>query len=158
MSQSNYEAVKQFTEESTGTECPKKPQKMTKPEVKFILKMVLSEMTELAQTVTDSYEDALEMMNECLDVDASKHTNHEDDTTIIAEQGDAMVDAWYYMLNAAAKKGIDLSAIFDEVHAANMRKKDPATGKFIRRDDGKVLKPKGWYPADINKVVENMSK
>ena len=154
--QSNYEAVKQFTEESSGIECPKKPQKMSRKEVQFIIKMVLSEMTELAQTVTDSYDEALAMMKECLDVDPSKHPTLESDTEIVAEQGDAMVDAWYYMLNAAAKKGNDLSKIFDEVHEANMRKKDPATGKFIKREDGKILKPKGWYPADIMKVVENM--
>lgn len=154
--QSNYDAVKQFTEESSGKECPKKPIKMTKDEVKFVLKMVLSEMTELAQTVTNSYDEALSMMKECLDVDPSAHTNTNDEIEIIAEQGDAMVDAWYYMLNAAAKKGINLSKIFDEVHGANMRKRDPTTGKFIRREDGKILKPKGWYPADIKKVVKNM--
>ena len=156
MHQSNYDSVKQFTEESTGIKCPTKPVKMDKTEVQFILKMVLSEMTELAQTVTSSYEEALDMMKSSLDVDPSPHENKKDDVCIIADQGDAMVDAWYYMLNAAAKKGINLSKIFDEVHAANMRKKDPETDKFIRRKDGKVLKPKGWYPADIEKVVLNM--
>ena len=156
MSQSNYDAVKQFTEESTGKKCPEKPEKMTKEEVSFLLKMVLSEMTELAQTVTDSYQEALDMVKESVDVDASEHPKHEKDTEVIADQGDALVDAWYYMLNAASKRSIDLSKIFDEVHSANMRKKDPETNTFIRREDGKILKPKGWYPADIVKVVEEM--
>jgi len=158
MSQSNYEAVKQFTEESNGTKCPTTPEKMTKEEVSFLLRMVLSEMTELAQTVTSSYEEALDMVKNSVDVDPSSHPKHETDEEVIADQGDAMVDAWYYMLNSAAKRGINLSKIFDEVHSANMRKKDPETGKFIRREsDGKILKPKGWYPADIVKVVKEMN-
>ena len=69
-----------------------------------------------------------------------------------------MVDAWYYMLNAASKRGIDLSKIFDEVHSANMRKKDPETETFKKRDDGKILKPKDWKPADIVSLVSNMGK
>ena len=73
-----------------------------------------------------------------------------------SEQADAMVDAWYYMLNASCKNGIDLSKVFDEVHKANMNKRDPITNEFIRRADGKVLKPPGWKPANIRNVVLRM--
>lgn len=156
MSQSNYEAVKQFTEESNNIQCPTQPQKMNREEVSFLLKMVLSEMTELAQTVTESYDEALELVQSSLNVDPSKHKQFNDDYEIIADQGDAMVDAWYYMLNSASKKGVDLSKIFNAVHKANMAKKDPTTNKFIRRDDGKILKPLNWQPADIVQVVKDM--
>ena len=157
MPQSNYDDVKQFTEEANGTKCPVVPEKMTKTEVSFLLKMVLSEMTELAQTVTESYAEALQLVKDSVDVDPSSHHNLDDDVEIIAEQGDAMVDAWYYMLNSAAKKGINLSMIFDEVHGANMRKRDPKTNKFIKREsDGKILKPSGWKSADIPQVVREM--
>ena len=30
------------------------------------------------------------------------------------------------------------------VHAANMAKRDPATGEFKKRADGKIIKPEGW--------------
>jgi predicted HAD superfamily Cof-like phosphohydrolase len=30
-----------------------------------------------------------------------------------------------------------------------MAKVDPATGKVIKRADGKVLKPEGWTPPDV---------
>ena len=63
---------------------------------------------------------------------------------LIGLQADALVDSYYYSLNAAAKKGINLSSIFQLVHKANMDKRDPVTGKFLRRDDGKIIKPKGW--------------
>ena len=59
-------------------------------------------------------------------------------------QADALVDVYYYSLNAAAKKGVNLSSIFSIVHAANMAKRDPATGQFLKREDGKIIKPKGW--------------
>lgn len=156
--QSNYNAVKEFTEGSSGKKCPSTPSKMSYDEVKFIVKMVLSEITELCQTVTESHNDALGMMVDCLGVDPSKQPNNKNDIEIIADQADAMVDAWYYMLNAAAKKGIDLSAVFDVVHQANMAKRDPITGKFKRREDGKVLKPPGWKPANITREIERQMK
>jgi hypothetical protein len=63
---------------------------------------------------------------------------------VIAEQADALVDIYYYSLNCASKKGVNLSSIFGIVHAANMAKRDPATGQFLRRADGKIIKPEGW--------------
>ena len=50
---------------------------------------------------------------------------------------DALVDIWYYSLNAAAKKGV----MFDIVQAANMAMKDPVTDTFLKREDGKIIKP-----------------
>ena len=29
-------------------------------------------------------------------------------------------------------------------------KRDPATGKFIKREDGKIIKPVGWTAPDVN--------
>jgi len=82
----------------------------------------------------------------------------DDETTLIAEQGDAIVDVYYYMLNAAAKKGVNLSALFHIVHAANMAKRDPATGQFLKRDDGKIIKPAGWQPPDVKaEIVRQLS-
>jgi predicted HAD superfamily Cof-like phosphohydrolase len=148
--QSNYEAVKEFTEGANNVKCPTTPSPMNKEEVTFCLKMVLSEMTELAQTVTSSHDEAIKLMIECLGTDPSHQPKNDTEEEIIADQADAMVDAWYYMLNCASKKGMDISSVFDRVHEANMNKRDPKTGQFIRREtDGKILKPEGWKPADI---------
>lgn len=35
------------------------------------------------------------------------------------------------------------------VHAANMAKRDPSTGQFIKRADGKIIKPEGWKAPDV---------
>jgi len=152
---SNYDKVKQFTEESTGIKCPDNPIPLDKDKVKFLVGMCLSELTELCQTVCSSHDEAIKMMVECMGKDPSKQPEYKNDIEIVADQADAMVDTWYYMLNAAAKNGIDLSKVFDAVHQANMDKKDKKTGKFIKRDDGKILKPEGWKPANIVDVLSN---
>jgi predicted HAD superfamily Cof-like phosphohydrolase len=152
---SNYEDVKEFTEQSTGIICPTRPVRMDKSEVEFLVKMVLSEITELCQTVTDSHQQAIELLVSCIGTDPSKQPENKNDAHIIADQADAMVDAWYYMLNSAAKKGMNLSLIFDAVHQANMNKRDPVTGQFLRRADGKIIKPPGWEPVDVVKIIQS---
>lgn len=159
---SNYDMVKEFTEQSRGILAPISPTVMSKDEVRFVIRMVLSEMAELALTVNDSPADAVSFMHSCLqDIDNPKPIqfpeNEERDTVIIAEQMDAMVDAYYYMLDSAVKKGQNITPIFNEAHAANMRKRDPVTGKFnIRESDGKIIKSEGWVGPDMITVVKNM--
>jgi hypothetical protein len=63
------------------------------------------------------------------------------------------VDVYYYSLNAACKKGVNISTVFDIVHGANMAKRDPATGQFIKREDGKIIKPEGWQGPDIKQEI-----
>jgi len=151
---SDYDKVKQFTEES-GYVCPKTPQLMNRKEVEFLIKMVLSELQELADTVTDSTMESVAFMHDCIGVDPSKRsTEPKSEFEIIGEQADAAVDAWVYMLNAFCKKGVNLSKIFDIVHESNMAKRDPKTGKFIRREsDGKIIKPEGWKAPDITAEI-----
>lgn len=148
--------VREFTE-GAGFVCAAQPQPLSKEEVIFLLRMVLSEMTELAQTVTPNLEAALEMLHQCVGVDVKPH--HEppaEALPLMAQQYDALVDAWYYMHNAAVKKGVDLSALFQVVHAANMAKKWP-DGKFHRREDGKIMKPPTWQEPDIVGEIKRQS-
>merc|ERR1719411_2180964 len=73
---------------------------------------------------------------------------------LIGEQADALVDIWYYSLNAAAKKGVNLSSVFDLVHSANMAKVNPTTGKCMKRPDGKIIKPPGWTAPNVTAEME----
>lgn len=63
-----------------------------------------------------------------------------------------LADVQYVTSGAAVTFGIPLGAVFDEVHAANMRKVGP-DGKVIRRPDGKVVKPEGWRGPDVAAVL-----
>jgi predicted HAD superfamily Cof-like phosphohydrolase len=152
----NSLAVKEFTEGSTGKECPKFPVALDKDQVLFVIRMVVSELDELAATVCDNETDKNLLMLEALNTrDKCTEYNYPSNVDLIAAQADSMVDAWYYMLNVAAKSGINLSKVFDIVHAANMAKRDPITNKFIRREsDGKVIKPNGWQPPNIEKEIK----
>ena len=58
------------------------------------------------------------------------------------------------MFSVLAEKGINLSSIFGMVHAANMAKRDPISGKFLKREDGKIIKPKGWKPPNVEKEIQ----
>ena len=149
---SHTSLVKEFTEQSLGVKLPTRPSKMSKEEVRFIVRMVISEIMELCTTVNPSVDSSFDFFKECLnECDRPKefHPETKSDVEIIAEQYDSFVDAWYYMLNTAVKKGVDLDSIFHLVHGANMAKKFP-DGTFHRRaEDGKVIKPDGWKEPNI---------
>lgn len=68
----------------------------------------------------------------------------------IEEIADAITDLAYVVVGAAVAHGLDLSLLFDEVHAANMRK---LRGKYTIRPDGKIIKPKDWEPPNISGVL-----
>lgn len=61
---------------------------------------------------------------------------------------DGLCDLIYVVLGSAVAWGIDLDPFFREVQRANMEKL-----KGPKRDDGKQLKPEGWQPPDIEKIL-----
>jgi predicted HAD superfamily Cof-like phosphohydrolase len=154
---SNADQVLEFTK-AAGRQCSDTPEALSSEEVKFIIRMVMSEMCELATTVTQNSDERDALLNECLenrDRCNKFYTEPPAKHVLIADQYDAMVDAWYYCLDISSKHGVNLSKIFDVVHAANMAKMDPETGKFKLREDGKILKPPGWSPPDVEGEILN---
>lgn len=154
------ELVKEFTEESKGIKVPTRPMPMSEDSVRFLAKMMMSEIVEMIESVMPK-EQAYALAHDLLQEDMKEKglihiRTPEQKTTItqIEEQMDAMVDCWYYALDSAAKHGMNLEPVFQKVHMANMAKRDPQTGTFIRREDGKVIKPADWKPADIESEVK----
>ena len=143
-----------------GKSCPERPSPMSRDKAKFIIRMIISELDELACTVCPDEQDRDQFMQECLDTrDKCRNFTYDTDVDLIAAQFDALVDAWYYSLNTSAQHGVNLSSIFDVVHQANMAKRDPTTGQFIRREtDGKVIKPAGWQPPDVEGEIVRQLK
>lgn len=70
------------------------------------------------------------------------------ESTNIVLVADAMADTIYVAAGTNLEYGIPGHEVFQEVHRANMRK---ANGP--RREDGKVLKPKGWQGPQIERVL-----
>lgn len=71
----------------------------------------------------------------------------------IVETADAMVDLIYVIVGAAIEFGIPLAEVWDEVQRANMAKQGGPT-----RADGKKLKPAGWTPPDVARIIEFHSR
>jgi predicted HAD superfamily Cof-like phosphohydrolase len=44
--------------------------------------------------------------------------------------------------------------IWNEVARSNLAKIDQETGKVLKRNDGKVLKPEGWTPPNIKAIIK----
>ena len=84
---------------------------------------------------------------------------------------DALVDSQYFVDGSGIALGVDLEPFFDAVHGANMGKvwcaadllkMEPGWTSqrvegtiffIVRREDGKVMKPPGFKPADLNQVL-----
>ena len=79
-----------------------------------------------------------------------EYMNAEFDNDIV-EIADALADLIYIACGTAVSYGIPLDKVFAEVHRSNMSKL--VDGKPIYREDGKVLKPEGWMPPDVEGVL-----
>jgi len=79
-------------------------------------------------------------------VDAIKN---EDDV----EELDACMDMIWVILGYCRMKKFNWDGAWTAVAESNLSKIDKTTGKVIRREDGKILKPEGWKPPDLSKFV-----
>ena len=66
---------------------------------------------------------------------------------------DALVDILVVTIGAINSMGADAEGAWKEVMRTNFAKVDPETGLVRRREDGKVLKPEGWQPPQLDKFV-----
>ena len=69
------------------------------------------------------------------------------------EQLDACMDMIWVILGYCHMKGFDARGAWKEVADSNLHKIDYKTGKVIRREDGKILKPEGWTPPNLKPYV-----
>ena len=69
------------------------------------------------------------------------------------EQLDALVDILVVTIGAIRAAGWDGAGAWEEVMRTNFAKIDPNTGKVRKREDGKVLKPEGWQPPQLEKFL-----
>lgn len=66
---------------------------------------------------------------------------------------DALADILYVTYGAGAAYGLDMDALFWEVHRSNMSKMG-ADGKPIRRSDGKVLKGPNYREPQLEPLLQ----
>ena len=62
---------------------------------------------------------------------------------------DALIDILVVTIGAIHSMGADGEGAWKEVMKTNFAKIDKDTGKVRKREDGKVLKPQGWTPPEL---------
>jgi predicted HAD superfamily Cof-like phosphohydrolase len=70
------------------------------------------------------------------------------------ERLDACMDMIWVILGFCIMKGYDVEGAWNEVARSNLAKINSETGKVIKREDGKVLKPEGWTPPSLEQFVK----
>lgn len=70
------------------------------------------------------------------------------------EQLDALLDFIVVTVGAVHSGGFDGEGAWKEVMRTNLAKIDKETGKVRKREDGKVLKPVGWAPPELEPFVK----
>jgi len=67
---------------------------------------------------------------------------------------DALVDILVVTIGAIHSAGFDAEGAWREVMSTNFAKIDKETGLVRKREDGKVLKPVGWVPPNLEPFVK----
>lgn len=67
---------------------------------------------------------------------------------------DALIDILVVTIGAIHSMGADAEGAWKEVMRTNFAKIDHDTGKVRKREDGKVLKPTGWTPPNLEPFVK----
>ena len=67
---------------------------------------------------------------------------------------DALIDILVVTVGAIHSLGADGDGAWNEVMRSNFAKIDTRTGFVIKREDGKVLKPEGWTPPELDQFLQ----
>ena len=67
---------------------------------------------------------------------------------------DALIDILVVTIGAIHSLGADAEGAWKEVMSTNFAKIDKQTGMVRKREDGKVLKPAGWTPPELEQFVK----
>lgn len=110
-------------------------------------------MTACEQTITGMNDEQFKMY--------AKLITEEYDELVVAiankdpvETLDALTDILVVTIGAMNSMGADGEGAWREVMASNFNKIDRRTGKVLRREDGKVLKPEGWEPPQLARFLK----
>ena len=66
------------------------------------------------------------------------------------------IDCLVVLISFGLSMGWDMHAAWNIVWQSNMSKVDPETGKVVKREDGKVLKPESYQAPDLSGLITGM--
>lgn len=95
--------------------------------------------------LSDLYKELIkEEMGEFIDADS------EDDDV---ERMDACFDMMWVIIGYMLARGWNIEKLWEEGAKSNLIKIDAETGKVIKREDGKIMKPEGWTPPNFKQFL-----
>jgi hypothetical protein len=77
-----------------------------------------------------------------------------DDKNDDIERLDACMDMIWVILGYCKMKGYNVYGAWNEVARSNLAKIDIQTGKVIKNEAGKVMKPEGWTPPKLDNFIK----
>jgi predicted HAD superfamily Cof-like phosphohydrolase len=110
-------------------------------------------MTACDQTVDRGNTDQFNMYLKLIEEEAEELNQAIIDKNKV-EMLDALIDMLVVTIGAIHSAGFDAEGAWKEVMATNFAKIDKDTGKVVKREDGKVLKPDGWTPPDLGQFLK----
>jgi hypothetical protein len=78
-----------------------------------------------------------------------------DDKNDDIERLDACMDMIWVILGYCKMKGYNVYGAWNEVARSNLAKIDIQTGKVIKNEAGKVMKPEGWTPPKLDTFIKS---
>jgi len=76
------------------------------------------------------------------------------DSVDSVDELDACMDMIWVILGYCYMQGYDVDGAWKEVARSNLAKIDPDTGKVIKNEHGKVMKPDGWTPPVLEPYIK----
>jgi hypothetical protein len=80
--------------------------------------------------------------------------NKQDEQTARAEVLDAICDSIWVLVGLAKTMDLPVEWGWDCVALSNARKVDPQLGTILRDENGKIMKPLGWKPPNMLRVIQ----
>jgi predicted HAD superfamily Cof-like phosphohydrolase len=143
-----------------GQRVPTKPTKPNGALARLRTCIIVEEAFELVkasmtpEAFTRPMADGLTLEQSLNIVENDLKTRGDDEWSVnLVEAADALADILYVTEGAFLAYGIDADAVFAEVQISNLKK--AGGGKDA---NGKWMKPAGWTPPDIAKVLEHLSE
>ena len=71
---------------------------------------------------------------------------------------DALIDILVVTIGAIHSMGADAEGAWNEVMRSNLAKIDLESGRVLKREDGKVLKPAGWTAPELDPFLNEVHR
>lgn len=84
--------------------------------------------------------------------------NKQDEQLAKADTLDAICDSIWVLIGLAKVMDLPLEWGWDEVTITNLKKIDAELGSVIRDANGKIMKPDGWRPPNMLRIIQDFER